>query len=59
MAPRVGRHLILGVRCVLEHIVLLVGRALLHLVDLLADALHHFHEAIQLVLAFALGRLDH
>ena len=59
MVPLVGRNLVFGVRSVLQHVVLLVGFAVLYLLDLFPDALHDLHEAIQLCLALALGRLDH
>lgn len=49
----------LRVRGVLEHIALLGLLALLNLTNLVADANHGINEAIQLLLALTLGRLNH
>ena len=59
MAPVVRRHLFGGVRSVFEHVVLAVRLAGGDRVDFAADRNHRVAETVELVLRFALRRLDH
>src|SRR5205823_12773165 len=57
--PVVGGHSAGGVRRILEHVVFRIRLTVNHGLDLGADRDQRFAEAIELVLRFALGRLDH
>src|SRR4051812_17086687 len=57
--PTVGDYLLQGVRGIGEQVVLSVSPSLLDLPNLLADGNKRVAEAVELLLGFAFGRLNH